>query len=257
MFNNKRLIAIIGIVLVVAFVGVGALMYFGHDTKGKLPTVKENQGTETSTPSATPTPEIDYSNIQLPSSDNEGLDNLITPEEEAAVNNEEVLAEQLAYEKEIGDAIPELTPEQIAEENKKIEDAKKEAAANPEVQEPFGEPFEIEETQPEPKKDENGYIYTKEEAIEKFAAIYKQIIADEGSPYTMALKEAMENGRSTEQEFEADLKQLLTDPYSSERLSIAFEDYRKWDTIDALILEAYQWLSMGGDDGPWTKSYTQ
>lgn len=257
MFNNKKLMAIIGIVLVVAFVGVGAFMYFGRGTKGELPTVNENQGTETSTPSATPTPEIDYSNIQLPSSDNEGLDNLITPEEEAAVNNEEALSEQIAYEKERGEVIPELTPEQIAEENKKIEDAKKEAAANPEVQEPFGEPFEIEETQPEPKKDENGYIYTKEEAVEIFRTEFQKLIDANDFNYTDARNSAIGKGRSTEEEFEADLKQLLTNPYSSEILTRAFDEYRKYGNIGVLIGKATNWLSSGGDDGEYKYTETR
>jgi len=254
---NKKLFVIIGIVIVIAFVGVSAFTYFNRTPEVELPTVNENQGVPNPNPSIEPTPLIDYSEIQLPPSDNEGLDNLITPEEEAAVNNEEVLAEQLAYEKEIGDAIPELTPEQIIEENKKIEDAKKEAAANPEVQEPFGEPFEIEETQPEPKKDKDGYIYTKEEAVAIFREEFQKRIDNNDFGYTYARDSAIGKGRSTEEEFEADLKQLLTNPYSSEILTRAFEKYRKYGNIGILIGTALNWLSSGGDDGEYQYTETR
>jgi len=264
---NKKLMAIIGIVLIIAFVGVGAFMYFGRGTTGELPTVSENQGTQTSTPSSAPTstPEIDNSNVQLPSLDNEGLDNLIT-EEETTVD-EEALAE---HESEIS-SVPEQTitseeessaPVQAiesepAEENKKIEEPKKEAATKPNVQKPVGEPFEIEEVQPEPKKDENGYIYTKEEAIEIFRTEFQKLIDANDFNYTYARDTAIGEGRSTQEEFEADLKQLLTDPYSSEWLTRAFDYFRQYGHKGILIGEASMWLGVGGDDAEWSESFTQ
>jgi len=259
MIVNKKILVGICLIVLVVILGIGVLTCFRRDSKSSLPIVSENQEPPTSTHSAspTPTPEIDYSEIQLPPSDNKELDNLTVPEEEAAVNNEEALSEQIAYEKERGEVIPELTPEQIAEENKRIEQAKKEAAANPEVQEPFGEPFEIEETQPEPKKDKDGYIYTKEEAVEIFRTEFQKLIDANDFNYTYARDSAIGKGRSTPEEFEADLKQLLTDPYSSEWLARAFDYFRQYGHIGILIGESSMWLAAGGDDAEWSESYTQ
>lgn len=253
MFNNKKLITIIASVLVVAILGVGAYLYFGQEKEpaDNLPVVSEL----TTTPS--PSPEIDYSSIDLPKSDNEGKDNLITPEEEAAVNNEETLAEQIAYEEERGDIIPEMTYEDMIEQNKKIEEAKKEAATNPEVQAPSMEPFEIEKVQPAPQKDKDGCIYTKEEAIEIFKTEFQKLIDANDFNYTDARNSAIGKGRSTPEEFEADLKQLLTDPYSSEWLARAFDYFRQYGHIGILIGEASMWLAAGGDDAEWSESYTQ
>ena len=260
MFYNKKLLAIIGIALVVAFVGVSAFTYLKRVPESELPSVNENLGAPTFTPSATsvPTPAVDYSQVELPASDNEGLDNLITEEEEKeAMMTEEQLTDFLAYEEERGDIIPEMTYEDMIEQNKKIEEAKKEAAANPEVQEPFGEPFEIEETQPEPKKDKDGYIYTKEEAVEIFRTEFQKLIDANDFNYTYARDSAIGKGRSTEEEFEADLEKLLTNPYSSEILTRAFEKYRKYGNNGILIGTASKWLTAGEDDGEYKYTETR
>ena len=294
MIVNRKIIAVIGLTVLVVILGIRAFLYFGHNQNAEPLTVMENEGSKVPTPSVTPTPEMDYSDIQLSPSDNEGFDNLIT-EEKASVDKE-ALAE---HEPEIG-AVPEQTttsgksstPAQAAEpeptEEKNIEhmtkdeliamldeenltkeqiiaiktrltelDGVKVAVSNPEVQEPVGEPYEIEETQPEPKKDKDGYIYTKEEAVEIFKTEFQKLIDTNDFNYTYARDAAIENGYSTQEEFEADLKQLLTNPYSSERLARAFDEYRKYGNIGVLITKASMWLSAGGDDGPWTQSYTQ
>jgi len=260
MFYNKKLLAIIGIALVVAFVGVSAFTYLKRVPESELPSVNENLGAPTFTPSATsvPTPAVDYSQVELPASDNEGLDNLITEEEEKeAMMTEEELTDFLAYEEERGDIIPEMTYEDMIEQNKKIEEAKKEAATNPEVQAPSMEPFEIEKVQPAPQKDKDGYIYTKEEAIEIFKTEFQKLIDANDFNYTDARNSAIGKGRSTPEEFEADLKQLLTDPYSSEWLARAFDYFRQYGHIGILIGEASMWLAAGGDDAEWSESYTQ
>lgn len=294
MIVNRKIIAVIGLTVLVVILGIRAFLYFGHNQNAEPLTVMENEGSKVPTPSVTPTPEMDYSDIQLSPSDNEGFDNLIT-EEKASVDKE-ALAE---HEPEIG-AVPEQTttsgksstPAQAAEpeptEEKNIEhmtkdeliamldeenltkeqiiaiktrltelDGVKVAVSNPEVQEPVGEPFKIEETQPEPKKDENGYIYTKEEAIEIFRTKFQKLIDANDFNYTDARDSAIGKGRSTEEEFQKDLEQLLTNPYSSEKLTIAFEDFRKNGHWGALVFKVSNWLSAGGDDAEWTESITQ
>jgi len=294
MIVNRKILAVIGFTVLVVILGIGAFLYFGHNQNAEPLTVVENEGSKVPTPSVTPTPEMDYSDIQLSPSDNEGFDNLIT-EEKASVDKE-ALAE---HEPEIG-AVPEQTttsgksstPAQAAEpeptEEKNIEhmtkdeliamldeenltkeqiiaiktrltelDGVKVAVSNPEVQEPVGEPFKIEETQPEPKKDENGYIYTKEEAIEIFRTKFQKLIDANDFNYTDARDSAIGKGRSTEEEFEADLKQLLTNPYSSEILTRAFDEYRKYGNIGVLIGKATNWLSSGGDDGEYKYTETR
>lgn len=248
MFYNKKLIIIIAVVLVGAL-GIGAYLYFGQDKDkdNTLPVVNE--------PTTTTTPTTDYSNVKLPKSDNEGKDNLITEEENTM--SEEELAAIIEYEKERENVVPEVSPEQIAEQNKKIEEAKKEAASNPEIQKPVGEPIVIEPTTPEPQKDANGFIYTKDEAVEAFASTYQKIIDNGGSSYRSALEEAQKREGFTKESFDKDLEQLMKNPYSSERLTLAFDKYRKNGDMDALIFKAFQWMSMGGDDGPWAKTVTQ
>jgi len=269
MTNNIKIIAIIGIVIVAVFVAIGVLTYFNRNRapEGELPQVSETHGTtnqksQTLTPSATPVL-IDYSQVELPASDNESLDNLIT-EEEIMEHEEEVAkqTEQPIYEEETEEVVPEeivpeMTEEEIIEMKKKYEDAQKQAQANPDVQEPFGEPFVPDEPAPKPQRDADGYLYTKEEAIEIFRKEFQEYIDTNHFNYTWARDSAIERGYSTEEEFKNDLHQLLTDPYSSEFLARAFEDYRKYGHFGALVLEASMWLGAGGDDAEWSESITQ
>jgi hypothetical protein len=269
MTNNIKIIAIIGIVIVAVFVAIGVLTYFNRNRapEGELPQVSETHGTtnqksQTLTPSATPVL-IDYSQVELPASDNESLDNLIT-EEEIMEHEEEVAkqTEQPIYEEETEEVVPEeivpeMTEEEIIEMKKKYEDAQKQAQANPDVQEPFGEPFVPDEPEPKPQRDADGYLYTKEEAIEIFRNEFQKLIDVNDFNYTYARETAIEDGNSTPEEFEADLNQLLTDPYSSEILTRAFEKYRQYGNLGILIGSASTWLSCGGDDGKYKYTETR
>ena len=256
---NKKLLIIIGVALVVIFVAVGAIMYFSHNSNSDLPSVKENEFDETQTPvpSEEPETEVDASDTELPPSDDEGQDNILTEEELEAINEPD--PELDAYEEAREDMdIPELSEEE-RKEIKEIAEQFNEPAGktepNSEVQEETNKPT-VEETETTPQPDKNGYIYTKEQAIELFRTEFQKQIDNNGYDYECAHKYAIEDGNSTEEEFQADLKQLMTDPYSSEKLSRAFEGFRESGDMSILVTEASMWLLAGGDDAEWTECRT-
>ncbi|NLE26313.1 MAG: hypothetical protein GX625_13410 [Clostridiaceae bacterium] len=100
-----------------------------------------------------------------------------------------------------------------------------------------------------PKKDTDGFRYTKEEAIEIFATEFQKRIDNGSYAYTSAIDDTKVYGWYSQESFEASLKILMTDPYSSERLARTFDIYRKTGNIGVLIGEASIWLSMDGDKG--------
>ena len=259
MINNKKLIIIIASVLVVAVLGVGAVLYLGKEKVpvNNLPVVTEPTTTPPTTSTPSLPPEIDNSNIGLPKSDNEGKDSLIT--EEQPTKSEEEINAIIKYEEEKEKVVNELTPEQIAEANKKIEEAKKEAAANPGVvQEVVQQPIETEPVIETPQKDADGFVCTKEEAVREFTSMYQKLIDANSSSYRLALEEAKKREDFTQESFDADLKQLMTDPYSSPILASALDEYRRvGQSVDSVIYCAAQWLAMGGDDGDWAETVVQ
>lgn len=237
--------------MVVGIIGAG-VFFLGRDKEPKntLPVVTEP------TPTVNPTPDIDYSKIDLPKSDNEGEDNLIT--EEIPEMTEEEIEAVLEYEKE--NPVPVMTPEEIAEQNKAIEDAKREAEANSDTQPVISQPVETPPagTRPtqKPPKDADGFRYTKEEAISNFATEYQKYIDANSTSYRLALELSLENG-FTQEDFEANLHQLMTDPYSSPIMASSFNEYRRTGLIDGLIYAAASWLANGGDKGEWFETVVQ
>ena len=86
MFKSKNVVAVVAVVLLVALAGTCVAMILGNrnnESKNGLPTVTENDITPVPTKAPTSTPEIDYSDVGLPVSENEGKDNLITEEQAA------------------------------------------------------------------------------------------------------------------------------------------------------------------------------
>lgn len=149
-----------------------------------------------------------------------------------------------------------LSCEQIIETKKQLAKEEK-ALIMSKSKEQNGEPIEVEETEQKPSRDENGFIYTKEEVIEIFRTEYQKLMDTNDFNYTNALNYAIEIGNSTQEEFEADLEQLFTNPYSSEKMSRAFDEYRRLGDIGVLIGKASLWLMCGGDDGNYTDCVTQ
>ena len=237
--------------MVVGIIGAG-VFFLGRDKEPKntLPVVTEP------TPTVNPTPDIDYSKIDLPKSDNEGLDNLIT--EEIPEMTEEEIEAALEYEKE--NPVPVMTPEEIEEQNKAIEDAKREAEANsdtqPVISQPAATPEPDDMPPPLPPKDADGFRYTKEEAISNFAAEYQKYIDANSSSYRLPLEDSLKKG-FTREDFEANLHQLMTDPYSSKILAAAFNEYRRDGMIDGIVVTAAVWLANGGDKGHWVETVVQ
>lgn len=247
MFNKKIVIITATFVVIVAAVIVGvAYMFTNSPNDNDLPVVYENTNTATAAAGTTE----DLTNVSLPEVDNPGIpvtdDELkVTPEEEAALKE---IESQQAVIKSV-----EKSQEEIDADNAKIKKAAEEAAKNPDIQPVQAKPVETEKAPAEPKKDKDGYIYTKEEAIKIFtsnADAMAQVKDPENKEYAMR-----EHGVTSEQ-YDALLNQLLTDPYSSTLLTPYFEDFRRGLPIGHLTGFACEWLYIGGDDGDWADRKT-
>ena len=206
----------------------------------------------------TPTAEINNSKTELPKSDNEGKDNLIT--EEIPEMTEEEIEAAIAAEESQESPSSTMTAEEIEEQNKKIIEAKKEAEANANVQpviaQPVATPSPDDMPPPLPPKDADGFRYTKEEAIAHFAAEYQKYIDLNSSSYRLPLEDSLKLG-FTREDFEANLHQLMTDPYSSPIMAAAFNEYRRNGIIDGIVGRAANWLANGGDKGHWVETVVQ
>ena len=171
---------------------------------------------------------------------------------------EDEIEAALEYEKE--NPVPVMTPEEIEEQNKAIEDAKREAEANsntqPVISQPVATPSPDDMPPPLPPKDADGFRYTKEEAIAHFAAEYQKYIDANSTSYRRPLELSLEKG-FTREDFEANLHQLMTDPYSSKIMAAAFNEYRRNGIIDGIVVRAVNWLANGGDEGHWVETVVQ
>ena len=258
--TNKKIIIAIAAVLVIG-IGAGVYIYAGKD-KIETPTNQLPVVTENDIPAANvivDTPEIDYSQIDLPKSDNEGLDNLIT-EEIPAMTEDEIEA-ALAAEEGKDNPSSVMTAEEIEEQNRKIIEAKKEAEANsntqPVISQPAATPEPDDMPPPLPPKDADGFRYTKEEAVKNFTTAFQKIIDTNDLSYTDALESAKKKSNFTQEAFDADVHQLLTDPYSSPIMASSLNEYRRAGLLDGVIFRATVWLANGGDDGPWVETVVQ
>ena len=240
MSKNKKIITIVSLVLVVAFVGVAALRYFKKPAEVEPPTVGENM--------ITPAPTIDVSNVTLP--EVETNPELAVDIDNQPINTPEEIEEMIAQEEEQGTDIA-VGVEDIKEENKRIEEAMKEAEENPDVQPVPMQPVETIKPTPAPAKDSEGYIYTKEEAVVNFRTTYQKFI-DEGSyNYTGAFNAAKEESNFTQELFDENLDIMMNHPYDSRFLPSVFDDYRKTGDIGVLITNCFMWIGAGGDDGEY------
>lgn len=240
MSKNKKIITIIALVLVVAFIGVAALRYFKKPAEVEPPTVGENV--------ITPAPTADVSDIPLP--EVETNPELVVDIDNQPTNTPEEIEEMIAQEEEQGTDIA-VGVEDIKEENKRIEEAMKEAAGNPEVQPVPMQPVETIKPTPAPKKDAQGYIYTKEEAEEALRAEFQKAIDEKNFNYTGALNAAMMRDDFSKEKFDADVDLMMNRPYDSKYLPPMFDDYRKTGKLGLLLLSCGEWLSLGGDEAEY------
>lgn len=218
-----------------------------------LPVVYENQ-----IPDSVSVETEDFTNVSLPEVDNPGIP--VTEEELAVTPEEEAEIKEIEAVQEVADVVK--PPEQIVADNVVIKKAAEEAAANPDVQPVQIQPVEIEPAPEEPKKDADGYVYTKEQAVKMFVDKIKSLpdtdLDSPASALAYAKKKAERKGREFDQEaFDADLNQLLTDPYSSPMLTPYLENYRATGDMNLLLVFSSEWLSLGGDDGTWAKRETR
>lgn len=225
---------------------IGSSLILKKDKNTDLPTVNENTTAEDNNISDVVNEEdtIDYSNITLPISDS-NTDNgfLITDDSTNDETTTEVNSEAISKD------ISELNkdPEQVLEENKAIEEAKEQANKNENVVTINIETEDIEIVE-EPKRDANGFIYTKEEAIAALDAVWKRLEAENDFNVTYAWEVAQMQGQ-TREEFDANVHLMLTDPYSSTVLPTYFDDYRKRGDLGILVGCCSLWLGSCGDEG--------
>ncbi len=241
---NKKSIAIATLIIVViALFGIKAYNTYNNKTTTDLPVVSENKNPTTT---ATPTPK-DYSKVALPKSDANDENSIVIDEKaQPTVSPEEVAAVEKA-EAEKGREI-EQTPEEIAETNKKIEDAKKAAEKNPDIQKIDEQPVAVETPAPTPTKDSGGYMYSKDQAVKAFAAEWKKLMDADDFNYTYALEEAKQSPDFSQGKFDSNVQLMMTNPYSSKVLPSFFDDYRKDGDIGILVGQCAGWLMLGGDD---------
>jgi ABC-type sulfate/molybdate transport systems ATPase subunit len=183
----------------------------------------------------------------------------VTEEKLAVTHEEEEIVKEIESVLAENTGSVEKNQEEIEADNVKIKKAAEEAAAQPDVVQPAQmQPKEVEPTPAEPTKNTDGYVYTKEKTVKNIVTAFQNKIDTGARAYVGALEEAKSraeiDGKEFDQAaFDADLNQLLTDPYSSSLLTPYLEHYRKFGEIDLLNVFSSEWLSIGGDDGEWAE----
>lgn len=238
MSKTKKILTIVGIVCFVAFLSTAIITYLSKqpNQQGELPIVYENEF-----------PEENYDNVELPESDSDG-DVIDVDLEDLPSMSEEDIAAIEQQEEEQGNDIY-IDEQDIQKINDTIEEAKKEAEEYENVQPVEMKPIPTVTPEPEPQRDAEGYIYTKEEAIENFRTEYQKAIDNQSYAYAGILAELMEEPGFSKEKFDADVYKMMNDPYSSPTLSELFDDYRKDGDLDLLIFGCVGWLGIGGDEG--------
>lgn len=237
MSKTKKILTIVGIVCFVAFLSTAIITYLSKqpNQQGELPIVYENEF-----------PEENYDNVELPESDSDG-DVIDVDLEDLPSMSEEDIAAIEQQEEEQGNDIY-IDEQDIQKINDTIEEAKKEAEEYENVQPVEMEPIPTVTPEPEPQRDAEGYIYTKEEAIENFRTEYQKQIDNNRLAYVGSRESALREG-FTEEDFEKNVYKMMNDPYSSPTLSELFDDYRKNGDLGLLIVGCAEWLGIGGDEG--------
>lgn len=237
MSKTKKILTIVGIVCFVAFLSTAIITYLSKqpNQQGELPIVYENEF-----------PEENYDNVELPESDSDG-DVIDVDLEDLPSMSEEDIAAIEQQEEEQGNDIC-IDEQDIQKINDTIEEAKKEAEEYENVQPVEMEPIPTVTPEPEPQRDAEGYIYTKEEAIENFRTEYQKQIDNNRLAYVGSRESALREG-FTEEDFEKNVYKMMNDPYSSPTLSELFDDYRKNGDLGLLIVGCAEWLGIGGDEG--------
>ena len=237
MSKTKKILTIVGIVCFVAFLSTAIITYLSKqpNQQGELPIVYENEF-----------PEENYDNVELPESDSDGDVIDIAIEDLPSMSEEDIAAIEQQEEEQGNDIY--IDEQDIQKINDTIEEAKKEAEEYENVQPVEMKPIPTVTPEPEPQRDAEGYIYTKEEAIENFRTGYQKKIDNNGLAYVGSREAALRKG-FTEEDFEKNVYKMMNDPYSSPTLSELFDDYRKDGELGLLILGCIEWLGIGGDEG--------
>ena len=237
MSKTKKILTIVGIVCFVAFLSTAIITYLSKqpNQQGELPIVYENEF-----------PEENYDNVELPESDSDGDVIDIAIEDLPSMSEEDIAAIEQQEEEQGNDIY--IDEQDIQKINDTIEEAKKEAEEYENVQPVEMEPIPTVTPEPEPQRDAEGYIYTKEEAIENFRTGYQKKIDNNGLAYVSSREAALRKG-FTEEDFEKNVYKMMNDPYSSPTLSELFDDYRKDGDLGLLIFGCVEWLGIGGDEG--------
>lgn len=237
MSKTKKILTIVGIVCFVAFLSTAIITYLSKqpNQQGELPIVYENEF-----------PEENYDNVELPESDSDGEVIDIAIEDLPSMSEEDIAAIEQQEEEQGNDIY--IDEQDIQKINDTIEEAKKEAEEYENVQPVEMKPIPTVTPEPEPQRDAEGYIYTKEEAIENFRTEYQKEIDNNRRAYVGAREGALREG-FTEEDFEKNVYKMMNDPYSSPTLSELFDDYRKDGKLGLLIVGCAEWLGIGGDEG--------
>lgn len=237
MSKTKKILTIVGIVCFVAFLSTAIITYLSKqpNQQGELPIVYENEF-----------PEENYDNVELPESDSDGDVIDIAIEDLPSMSEEDIAAIEQQEEEQGNDIY--IDEQDIQKINDTIEEAKKEAEEYENVQPVEMEPIPTVTPEPEPQRDAEGYIYTKEEAIENFRTEYQKEIDNNRRAYVGSREAALRKG-FTEEDFEKNVYKMMNDPYSSPQLSELFDDYRKDGDLGLLIGGCAVWLGIGGDEG--------
>jgi hypothetical protein len=227
----------VGIVCFVAFLSTAIITYLSKqpNQQGELPIVYENEF-----------PEENYDNVELPESDSDGEVIDIAIEDLPSMSEEDIAAIEQQEEEQGNDIY--IDEQDIQKINDTIEEAKKEAEEYENVQPVEMEPIPTVTPEPEPQRDAEGYIYTKEEAIENFRTEYQKQIDNNRRAYVGSREAALREG-FTEEDFEKNVYKMMNDPYSSPQLSNLFNSYRKNGDLGLLIVGCAEWLGIGGDEG--------
>ena len=237
MSKTKKILTIVGIVCFVAFLSTAIITYLSKqpNQQGELPIVYENEF-----------PEENYDNVELPESDSDGDVIDIAIEDLPSMSEEDIAAIEQQEEEQGNDIY--IDEQDIQKINDTIEEAKKEAEEYENVQPVEMKPIPTVTPEPEPQRDAEGYIYTKEEAIENFRTEYQKEIDNNGLAYVGSREAALRKG-FTEEDFEKNVYKMMNDPYSSSQLSSLFNSYRKNGDLGLLIVGCAGWLGIGGDEG--------
>lgn len=250
MFNKKNIAIIALIVVVAALVGIRAYTTYHNAPNGDLPVVAENTEPTTTAAPATVEPEDLKADAPSDGIDVSNVTDTETPAEadarDAALATQGPVAQDDAALK-AADVEAKRTQDALDNPQPKT-DPKKGEDEGVKIKVSTPTPTKSPSTTPAPKKDADGYIITKEQAVKDGAAALQHEIDTNGFAWSDGYKSMKEELGYTDEFIQSLIQKAKIDPYSSTALSDCYNLYRKDGDALNLAERIIAWICNGGND---------